>query len=82
VTPEPPRPAERRLVHAVDLRFALLDAAWQSAPAEDPTATVTGTDDTAVLRFALGRGGADDPRVSFDGETGLAAAFKRWFPGP
>jgi hypothetical protein len=66
----------------VDLRFALLDGTWQSAPDEDPTATVIGTDDTAVLRFALGRTGAGDPRVSLDGETELAAGFKRWFPGP
>ncbi len=66
----------------VDLRFALLDGAWQAAPDEDPTATVSGSDDTAVLRFALGRTGADDRRLSFAGETELAAGFKRWFPGP
>jgi uncharacterized protein (TIGR03083 family) len=66
----------------VDLRFALLDGAWQAAPGEDATATVVGADDTAVLRFALGRTGADDPRLSLEGETGLAAGFKRWFPGP
>jgi uncharacterized protein (TIGR03083 family) len=66
----------------VDLRFALLDGTWQAAPDEDPTATVAGVDDTAVLRFALGRLPADDPRLTFDGERDLAAGFKRWFPGP
>ena len=66
----------------VDLRLGLLDGTWQSAPDEDPTASVTGADDTAVLRFALGRTGPDDPRLSFDGESDLAMSFKRWFPGP
>ncbi|NMO93931.1 maleylpyruvate isomerase family mycothiol-dependent enzyme, partial [Actinomycetospora sp. TBRC 11914] len=66
---------------SVDLRFALLDGVWQAAPGEDPTASVTGADDTAVLRFALGRLAADDLRLTFDGERELAAGFKRWFPG-
>jgi hypothetical protein len=66
----------------VDLRFALLDGTWQAVPDEDPTASVTGADDTVVLRFALGRIGADDLRLTFDGERELATGFKRWFPGP
>ncbi|MCD2195414.1 maleylpyruvate isomerase family mycothiol-dependent enzyme [Actinomycetospora endophytica] len=64
---------------AVELRFAVVDGAWAAAAEASPAGTVTGTDDTAVLRFALGRAGTDDPRLTVDG---LAAEFKAWFPGP
>ncbi|WP_018332485.1 maleylpyruvate isomerase family mycothiol-dependent enzyme [Actinomycetospora chiangmaiensis] len=62
----------------VDLRFGVADGAWQAVDLP-PTVSVRGTSDTAVLRFALGRTGADDPAVTVDDG---ARAFKTWFPGP
>ena len=65
------------------LRFAhgVGDAGGWAVVGEEvpPTATVVGADDSAVLRFALGRTGADDPRLTV---PDAAAAFKAWFPGP
>ena len=40
---------------------------------------ISGSSDTAVLRFALGRTGADDPALTVDDG---AREFKTWFPGP
>lgn len=63
------------------LSFAFRGDAWKAG---DPSAggadraTVTG-DDTAVLRYALGRLGPGDPGLEL---AGGAEAFKRWFPGP
>ena len=62
----------------VDLRFGVVDGAWQAVDAV-PTVSVRGSSDTAVLRFALGRTGADDPALDVDEG---ARAFKAWFPGP
>jgi hypothetical protein len=62
----------------VDLRFGVTDGAWQAVDLP-PTVSVVGTSDTAVLRFALGRTGADDPALTVDEG---ALAFKTWFPGP
>ncbi|GLZ46419.1 hypothetical protein Acsp06_26040 [Actinomycetospora sp. NBRC 106375] len=45
----------------------------------EATERVQGDDDTAVLRFALGRLPAGDPRLRL---SPGAADFKRWFPGP
>lgn len=62
----------------VDLRFGVVDGAWQAVDAA-PTVSVRGSSDTAVLRFVLGRTGADDPALEVDEG---ARAFKAWFPGP
>ncbi|MEJ2870894.1 maleylpyruvate isomerase family mycothiol-dependent enzyme [Actinomycetospora sp. OC33-EN08] len=62
----------------LDLRFGVVDGAWAAVDLA-PTATVRSDSDTALLRFALGRVGADDPALQVDEG---ARAFKTWFPGP
>jgi uncharacterized protein (TIGR03083 family) len=62
----------------VDLRFGVVDGAWQAVDLP-PNTSVQGESDTAVLRFALGRTGVDDPALTVDAG---ARAFKTWFPGP
>lgn len=67
----------------VDLRFAVTDGAWGPAtPDTVATATLTGTDDTTVVRLALGRITADDPRLTITGDAGVARGFATWFPFP
>ena len=52
----------------------------ESKPGAPETTTVISGDDSPVALFALGRIGADDPRLVVKGND--AAAFKTWFPGP
>jgi hypothetical protein len=64
-----------------------LDGTWSDAglvmgdAAEEPTWTVSG-DDSSVLLFAVGRLGADDPRLTVAGRADLAGDFKEHVPGP
>jgi uncharacterized protein (TIGR03083 family) len=53
---------------------------WE--PGEDgPTVCRIEGDDSAIALFAMGRIGADDPRLGVSGSS-QARNFKRWFPGP
>ena len=68
----------------VALSFQHLDGQWQApeaAAAPQPSLTIAG-DDSTLLLFALGRVGADDPRLSSTGDTAMAGRFKSWLPGP
>ena len=47
----------------------------------EPGVTVSG-DDTAVLLYAVGRLGADDPRLKVEGSPELARDFSAHVPGP
>jgi hypothetical protein len=64
-----------------------LDGTWSDAGlhmlanGQEPTLTVSG-DDSSVLLYAVGRLGADDPRLVVTGAAELAAEFKTYVPGP
>lgn len=62
------------------LRFA--GGTWEAADAAEPTATVTGRDDSTILLYALGRTRPGDPRLTVSGSAEVLDAFKRWCPGP
>lgn len=80
---EPPGPGTVLALSApsVELCVAFVDDQWSGSQAS-PTATITGTDDSAILLFALGRIGPGDPRISVVGDAVVGDLFKRWFPGP
>lgn len=58
------------------------DGQWAVGEAGGEPHTVVSGDDRAVALFALGRIGTDDPRIAVEGDALIAAAFKRYFPGP
>jgi uncharacterized protein (TIGR03083 family) len=66
----------------VDLRLSFGDGGWSTETIDDATGVIEADDDSTVVRFALGRLRADDPRLAVSGFPGLGHAFKRWFPGP
>jgi hypothetical protein len=39
-------------------------------------------DDSSVILFVVGRLPTTHPQLHMTGDPALAAAFKRWFPGP
>lgn len=70
---------------SVRLRFVLDGGHWVAAgPTQptEPTGEVVADDDSAALRFVLGRIGPDGPGLTTRGDGRVAAEFKRWFPGP
>ena len=67
---------------AVDLRLSFGDSGWSTETVDDATAVIEAQDDSTLVRFALGRLAADDPRLAVSGVPGLGHVFKRWFPGP
>jgi uncharacterized protein (TIGR03083 family) len=66
----------------VDLRLSFGDGGWSTDTIDDASGVIEADDDSTVVRFALGRLRADDPRLAVSGFPGLEHAFKRWFPGP
>jgi uncharacterized protein (TIGR03083 family) len=68
-------------------RSVALDGTWTGTglvvgdAGEVPSLVVTG-DDSSVLLYALGRIGADDPRLTVAGSPELARHFKDYAPGP
>jgi uncharacterized protein (TIGR03083 family) len=80
VTPAPDALAYRLESPAVHIDVSGRDGAWVLEPGSPDTTTVISGADGPVALFALGRIGADDPRITVTGTD--AAAFKSWFPGP
>lgn len=66
----------------VDLRFTVVGKGWVSDRTAPITGGVIGGDDSAVLRFALGRAGLDERVLTAVGDPDVAQRFKLWFPGP
>jgi uncharacterized protein (TIGR03083 family) len=67
-------------------RSSTLDVAWTGVSWEigrlcDPVVSVAG-DDSSVVLFVAGRLPMTHPGLRVTGDPGLAARFKRWFPGP
>ena len=66
----------------VDLQLSFGGSGWSTETVDVATGLIEAEDDSTVVRFALGRLAADDPRLAVSGVPGLGHAFKRWFPGP
>jgi uncharacterized protein (TIGR03083 family) len=64
------------------LGFRFAYGAWEAADGAEPTAVITGDDDSSILLYALGRTIPGDRRIAVSGAVEVLDSFKRWCPGP
>lgn len=78
----PKEPTTYRLIApAATTTISWVDDGWRSDVDNDPDVTIAGAD-SAVASFALGRIDRSHPSLAVSGDTAVADAFKKFFPGP